>query len=132
MGSGLLTRRREVRRYYRHWRAICTHHHTAVMPFIGQAAILEQARRLRLAADGVIVTNSTEELTLVYDLAIYTTKPGRSRAIERYARTAQLSHDSDEMRMLEAMCGAQFSIWRIDLSPPTCCARGKSGWSIKP
>jgi hypothetical protein len=39
---------------------------------------------------------------------------GRSRAIERYARTTQLPHDSDEMRVLEAMCGTQFSIWRIE------------------
>jgi len=55
-----------------------------------------------------------EALTLVYDLAIYAAKPGRSRAIERYARTTQLAPDSEEMRVLEAMCGAQFSIWRIE------------------
>jgi hypothetical protein len=110
----MLTRRREVRRSYRRLRAICTHHHTAVMPYVAEAAVLEQAKRLRLAVDGVIVADSTEELTLLYDLAIYTAKPGRSRAIERYARMTQLSHESDELRMLEAMCGAQFSIWRIE------------------
>jgi hypothetical protein len=105
-----------MRRYYRHLRAICTHHHTAVIPFISQDAILEQARRLRLTADRAIVTNSTEELTLVYDLAIYAAKPGRSRAIERYAKskTTHLPHESDETRMLEAMCRAQFSIWRVE------------------
>src|SRR5215471_16052273 len=67
--GGMLTKRRDVRRYYRHLRAICTQHYTAVIPFMSQAAILEQAKRLRLATDGLIVTNSTEELTLVYDLA---------------------------------------------------------------
>jgi hypothetical protein len=95
-------------------RAICTQHHTAVIPFISQAAILEQAKRLRLTTDGAIVTNRTEELALIYDLATYAAKPGRSRAIERYARATHLPHESDEMRVLEAMCHAQFSIWRIE------------------
>jgi hypothetical protein len=36
----------------------------------------------------------------VYNLAIYTAKPGR--ATERYARTTQLPHDSDEMQVLMA------------------------------
>jgi hypothetical protein len=92
----MLTRRRDVRRYYRHLRAICTQHHTAVIPFISQAAFLEQAKRLRLTTDGVFISNSTEALTLVYDLATYAAKPGRSRAIERYARTMHLPPESDE------------------------------------
>ena len=110
----MLTRRREVRRYYRHLRAISTRHHSAIIPFISSASFLEQAKRLRLTTDGVLISNSMEALTLVYDLAIYAAKPGRSRAIERYARTTQLAPDSEEMRVLEAMCGAQFSIWRIE------------------
>src|SRR5215469_1124304 len=110
----MLTRRREVRRYYRHLRAISTRHHSAIIPFISSASFLEQAKRLRLTTDGVFISNSMEALTLVYDLAIYAAKPGRSRAIERYARTMQLAPDSEEMRVLEAMCGAQFSIWRIE------------------
>jgi hypothetical protein len=112
--GGMLTRRRDVRRYYRHLRAICTQHHTAVIPFISQAAFLEQAKRIRLTTEGALITNSTEALTLVYDLATYAAKPGRSRAIDRYARTTHLPHESDEMRVLEAMCRGQFSIWRIE------------------
>lgn len=110
----MLTRRREVRRYYRHIRAICTQHHTAVIPFISSAGFLEQAKRLRLTTEGVLITNSMQALTLVYDLAIYAAKPDRSRAIDRYARTTHLPQDSDEMRVLQAMCRAQFSIWRIE------------------
>jgi hypothetical protein len=60
----MLTRRRGVRRYYRHLRAICTQHHTAVIPFISQAAFVEQAKRLRLTTDGAFIANSTEALTL--------------------------------------------------------------------
>jgi len=45
-----------------------------------------------------------------FDLAIYTAPPGRSRAIDRYARSAQLPPGSDEARMLEAMRAARFAI----------------------
>ena len=31
--------------------------------------------------------NSMEEMTLVFDLAIYTAREGRSRAIDRYAQS---------------------------------------------
>jgi hypothetical protein len=81
---------------------------------------LESARRLGLTAGQVLIADSTEELTLVFDLAIYTAKEGRTRAIERYAKAAQLPAGSDEMRMLEAMCRARFSIWRIERRHDTC------------
>jgi hypothetical protein len=51
------------------------------------------------------------------DLAIHTAPPGRSRVIDRYARSAQLPPGSDEALMLEAM------------PPPTCSAAPMSGWS---
>lgn len=53
-------------------------------------------------------------MTLIFDLAVHTAKPGRSRAIDRYARAAALSPGTDEARTLEAICAATFSIWRID------------------
>jgi hypothetical protein len=70
----------------------------------------------RLSAD----RDSTDELTLVFDLAIYTAKEGRTRAIDRYAKAAQLPAGSDEIRMLEAMCRARFSIWRIECRHDIC------------
>jgi len=56
----------------------------------------------------------------VFDLAIYTAKEGRSRAIDRYATVAQLRPDSDERSMLEAMRRAQFSIWRVARQHDKC------------
>jgi hypothetical protein len=53
-------------------------------------------------------------MTLVFDLALYTAKEGRSRALDRYARTSSLPPGSDEVRMLDAMRHACFSIWRIE------------------
>ena len=56
----------------------------------------------------------------MFDLAIYTAKEGRSRAIDRYATVAQLRPDSDERSMLEAMRRAQFSIWRVARQHDKC------------
>jgi hypothetical protein len=62
----------------------------------------------------MLVADSDEEMTLVFDLALYTAKDGRSRALDRYARAARLPPGSDESRVLEAMREARFSVWRID------------------
>jgi hypothetical protein len=116
----MLMKRRDVLRRYRNLRAICTRHHSAAVKFLAQPAIMESARRLGLTAGQVLIVDSTDELTLVFDLAIYTAKEGRTRAIDRYAKAAQLPAGSDEMRMLEAMCRARFSIWRIERRHDIC------------
>lgn len=54
--------------------------------------------------------DSDEELTLVFDLTIYTAKVGRSRAIDRYAKTAQLSSNS----VSDARCHAPRTV--LDLT----------------
>ncbi|HJU16602.1 MAG TPA: hypothetical protein VJ770_09025 [Stellaceae bacterium] len=53
-------------------------------------------------------------MPLIFDLALFTAKPGRSRALDRYARAARLPPGSDEALMLEAMRQARFSIWRVE------------------
>jgi hypothetical protein len=116
----MLMKRRDVLRRYRNLRAICTRHHSAAVKFLAQPAIMESARRLGLTAGQVLIVDSADELTLVFDLAIYTAKEGRTRAIDRYAKAAQLPAESDEMRMLEAMCRARFSIWRIECRHDIC------------
>ena len=95
--------RNEVLSRYRHLRAISTQHHSAALKFLARSTILEHARRLGLAKGKTLFVQSEEELTLVFDLAIYTAKEGRSRAIDRYAKAAQLLEGSDEALMLDAM-----------------------------
>jgi hypothetical protein len=50
----------------------------------------------------------------VYDLAIYTAPADRSRAIDRYARSAKFDAQSDERLMVEAMQASQFAILLIE------------------
>lgn len=106
--------RREILRRYRHLRAIVTRHHSAALKFQAPAAILEQAKHIGLAAGHTLITDNEQELTVLFDLVIYNTKQGRSRAIDRYAKTAQLPAGSDEALMLEALRRARFGLWRVE------------------
>jgi predicted ATP-grasp superfamily ATP-dependent carboligase len=99
---------------YRHLRAIGTRHHSAALDCLARPAFMEQAKHLGLAHGQTLLADSEEEITLIFDLAIHTARPGRSRAIDRYARAAALSADSDEAIALRAMCGARFSVWQIE------------------
>jgi len=106
--------RDEVLARYRHLRAISTHHHTEAMNFFSRPALLEQARHLGLAVGETLAAESFDELTLAFDLAIHTARPDHTRAVDRYARAAQLQPGSDEALVLEAMRQARFSLWRVE------------------
>ncbi len=106
--------RDEILARYRHLRAIGTRHHTEALRFLSRPALLEQARQLGLAAGGMLAAESMDEFTLVVDLAVHTGRPGRSRAIDRYAGAARPRPGSDEALVLEAMRRARFSVWRVE------------------
>jgi hypothetical protein len=110
--------RAEVLARYRRLREIGMQHHSRVMKFLSTEAILQQARRLGLASGRTILAGSEDELTLIFDLAIYAAPAGRSRAIDRYARSTHSSQGSDEALMLEAMCGARFAIMAVQDQHP--------------
>ena len=102
--------RTEVLTRYRHLREISKQHHSAALDFLSKDAIISQARRLGLAQGKTLVLDSMDDLNLAFDLAIHTAPKDRSRAIDRYARAARLSPESDEALVLEAMRRARFSI----------------------
>jgi len=106
--------RDEVLQRYRHLRLISIGHHSGALKFLSRQALLEHAKRLGLAIGGMLVAESEAEMTLVFDLALYTAKERRSRALDRYARATPLPPGSDAARMLEAMRHARFSVWRIN------------------
>jgi len=106
--------RDEILQRYRHLRRISIGHHSGAMAFVSKQAVLEHAKRLGLATGGMLVAESEAEMTLVFDLALYTAKEGHSRALDRYARATPLPPGSDAARMLDAMRHARFSVWRID------------------
>jgi hypothetical protein len=102
--------RAEVLARYRHLREIGKRHHSEVMKFLANDAIVQHGRRLGLVDGRTFILDSEDELTLAFDLAIYTAPEGRSRAIDRYARSARFAPGSDEALVLDAMRSARFAV----------------------
>jgi hypothetical protein len=105
--------RDEVLGRYRHLREISKRHHSEVLNFLSKDAILHQARRLGLTHGKTLLLEDPEELNYAFDLAIHTAPMDRSRAIDRYARSARLAPGSDEALVLNAMCHARFAVVSI-------------------
>jgi hypothetical protein len=84
-----------------------------------QGSDLHHARRLGLAFGKTLILDNMDELTLAFDLAIYTAPAGRSRAIDRYARSAQFAPGSDEAIMLGAMRNARFAVLLVQRRHPS-------------
>jgi hypothetical protein len=106
--------REEILTRYRGLREISKRHQTEAIRFVPQSALLDQARRIGLAIGQTLVAESMDELTLAFDLALYTAPPGRSRGIERYARSVAVPTGSDDAEVLQAMCQARFSVWQVE------------------
>jgi hypothetical protein len=106
--------RDEVFARYRRFREISKQHHHEILAYISSDALLNQARRLGLARGKTLILEDMEEMNYVYDLAIHTASPQRSRAIDRFAGSARFAPGSDEALVLEAMRAARFSILLIE------------------
>jgi hypothetical protein len=105
--------RNAVLTQYRRLRAISKDVNNAALSCSAPASILEAGRRLGLVVGGTLICDSEEEQALVFDLVMHGHRPGRSSAIERYARTATPPPDTDEARMLNAIRDAHFSVWQF-------------------
>jgi len=99
---------------YLHLREISKKIHHDVLKCISPDALLNHARRLGLAQGKTLLLDDMDEMYYVYDLAIYTAPPDRSRAIDRYAKSARFEAQSDEGLMLDAMRRSQFAILLIE------------------
>jgi hypothetical protein len=108
------SKRAEVLSRYRLFREISKQHNHEAMKLLPPNAVLQHARRLGLAFGRTVVLDHEDDLTYAFDLAIYTGPPGRSRAIDRYARAAKFSARSDEALVLKAMCNARFKVLCVE------------------
>src|SRR3954468_918050 len=106
--------RDEVVARYRQFREISKQHHHDIVACISSDALLNQARRLGLARGKTLTLEDMQQMNYVYDLAIHTALPQRSRAIDRFAGSARFAPGSDEALVLEAMRAARFSVLLID------------------
>lgn len=106
--------REQVLARYRCLREIGKQHHHEIMSFISGDAMLGQARRLGLARGRTLILDDMDEMTYVFDLSIHTAVPGRTRAIDRYAKSVKLVPGSDAALVLDAMRAARFSLLVVE------------------
>jgi hypothetical protein len=112
--AGPLRTREEVLARFKELDEIRERHEANAFDFLAPSAILKHARRLGLAEPKARVLHGMDaELELACDLAVYTAPAGRSRAIDRYARSAA-PLDPDEARVLDAMCKARFTVFAVE------------------
>jgi hypothetical protein len=98
---------------YRHLRGINTQQQNNSLKFISRNTMLDYGRRLGLLHGRTLVCEETE-MPFLFDLAVHTAREGRTRAIDRYARSVQLAEGSDEAMMLKAAQQARFCVWRVE------------------
>jgi hypothetical protein len=106
--------REEILGHYRRDRAISVEIQTGALSQISRSAVLRQAKRLGLSDGQVLSVSHEDELTLVFDLLLYTIPSGgRSRGIDRYARVHRPVPGSDKGRVLSALQGSHFSLFQV-------------------
>jgi hypothetical protein len=98
---------------YRRYRGLRTDIQTAALKNVSRSTFLAHAKRIGLGDGKRLFTDDHIELTLVYDLAVYTAKRGQTRAIDRYARLHSQAAESDEALVLAALCASRFSLFRV-------------------
>ena len=99
--------------HYRHLRDIAADIQNDALELVQHSTMLEFGRRLGVVRSGELWGDESE-LKLVYDLAIHTARPGRSRAIDRYARAAALPPASEKARVLVALQNARFTTFQFE------------------
>jgi len=99
---------------YLRLREISKRLHEEVLNGISGDRLLDYARRLGLTRGKTLLLEDMEEMYYVFDLAVYTAPADRSRAIDRYAKSAEFDVQSDERLMLDAMRASQFAILLIE------------------
>ena len=110
--------RAEIIDRYRRLRAVSTTHNSGALKCLSSEALMEQARRLGVARGRRLILDSEDELTFVFDLALYARQGGRRRPIDRYAASQRLAQNSDEARVLGAMLDARFVLIRVERRHP--------------
>ena len=82
-----MSARQETIDRYRHFRAIAKQHLGGALKHLSRTAIKEAAQRVGLWSRGKLVMDSPDEMDLMFDVAVFDTRSGQSRALDRYARS---------------------------------------------
>lgn len=103
--------RADILSRYRRYRDLRMEIQTAALENIPHSSFLAHAKRIGLSDGKVLFTDDIVELSLAFDLAVYTASADRTRAIDRCARR-RAAPKPDEALVLEALQASRFSIFR--------------------
>ena len=105
--------RAEVLTRYRGLRELSRKHVNAIIKRLPKKTVLYWGKRIGLVRRKAFVASSIEEMALVFDLALYSTRTGKISPVERYRRTLEFATGSEDDLMLDAMCRSRFSLFLI-------------------
>jgi hypothetical protein len=103
--------RADILSRYRRYRDLRTDIQTSALENIPHSSFLDYAKRIGLSDGKVLFTDDIVELTLAFDLALYTARAGRTRGIDRCARRRMKTAKPDEALVLEGLQASWFSIF---------------------
>jgi hypothetical protein len=104
--------RADIVRRYRRYSDIRKDIQTAALESVAASRLLAHAKRIGLSDGKVLFADYDVELTLLFDLAVYTSEAGRTRAIDRYARSRLGGSTPDVALVLQGLQASRFSIFR--------------------
>jgi hypothetical protein len=98
---------------YRRYRDIRMDIQTTALVNIPGSSFLAYAKQIGLSDGKVLFTDDEVELTLAFDLALYTAKAGRTRAIDRCAQRRLPASKPDGALVLQGLQASRFSVFRV-------------------
>lgn len=105
--------RTEVLARYRRLRELSRIHGHAIVDTLSRKALLHWGKRIGVTRRKIFIASSIEEITLVFDLAVYSARSGKISPVELYRRSSKLAVGSDDDLLLDAMCHSRFSLFLV-------------------
>ena len=105
--------RTEVLMRYRRLRELSRKHGDAIIERLPKKTVLHWGKRIGLVRRKTFIASTMEEMTLGFDLAVYSTRSGKISPVERYRRSSKFAVGSEDDLMLDAMCRSRFSLFLV-------------------
>jgi len=113
VGEANALSRADILSRYRRYSAIRMDVQNAALESVAVSRLLAHAKRIGLSDGKVLFTDNEVELSLLFDLAVYTAEAGRTRAIDRCARKRVPVAGPDEALVLGGLQASRFSLFGI-------------------
>jgi hypothetical protein len=98
---------------YQEYRRISGDIQSEVLEMVPGMAMIEFGRRLGALWHGKVALDDPNDLKLLYDIAIHPAKPGRTRAVDRYAHKARFPDGSDNALILHSLRNAYCTMFEF-------------------